>query len=364
MTFLSHQACLVQPGFHLNQSVVHDNDAESSRGFSRQAQSGGGMAFVKWFGALLCVAIAQAAGAQTYPSKLVKLVNPYAAGGPFDLVAREVAKPLGEILGQQVVIENRPGGGATLGADYVAKSAPDGYTLLLSSSPSHIIMPAMMNPPPYEGINDFTPVAMIATVPNLIVVKPSLPVNSFQSLIEYAKANPGKLSYGSPGNGSIGHLATETLKQLAGVDMVHVPYKGAAPAVTDLLGGQIDLAMLNISAVLQHIKSGKMRAIAMATRKRSGLLPDVPTIDESGFRGYDAGTWYGVFGPARLPRNIVNTLHQALAKVMSSPQIKARLQEQQGAEVTMLGPDEFAAHLQKEQGELVRIIRSINLKAD
>ena len=322
------------------------------------------MAFIKWLGVMLCIAIAQTASAQTYPSKLIKLVNPYAAGGPFDLVAREVAKPLGEILGEQIIIENRPGGGATLGADYVAKSAADGYTLLLSSSPSHIIMPAMMKSVPYAGLNDFTPVAMIATVPNLIVVRPSLPVTSLQSLIEYAKANPGKLSYGSPGNGSIGHLATEMLMQLAGINMVHVPYKGAAPAAIDLLGGQIDVAMLNISAVLQHIKSGKMRAIAMATKKRSGLLPDLPTIDESGFRGYDAGTWYGVFGPAHLPRNIVDTLHQALAKVMNSPQIRAKLRDQQGAEVTMLGPDEFAAHLHKEQSELVRIIKAINLKVE
>ena len=316
--------------------------------------------------ALALAAVAQGAAAQTaaYPSRLIKLVNPYAAGGPFDLVAREVAKPLSEALGQQIVIENRPGAGATLGADYVARSAPDGYTLLLSGSPSHIIVPAMMSAPPYDGIKDFTPIAMIATVPNLIVVKPSLPVNSFRTLIDHARANPGKLSYGSPGNGSIGHLAIELLKQMSGMNMVHVPYKGAAPAVADLLGGQIDLAMLNISAALPHIKSGKMRAVAIGTRKRSELLPDLPTIDESGFRGYDAGTWYGVFAPALLPRPIVNAVYLGLAKVMTSPQIRTRLQEQQGAEVTLLAPDEFLAHLQKEHGELVSIIKSIGLKAE
>lgn len=318
----------------------------------------------KWIGALLCAAVAPAAAAQTYPSKFIKLVNPYAAGGPFDLVAREVAKPLGDALGQQVVIENRPGGGATIGAEYVAKSAPDGYILLLSGSPSHVIVPAMQTNPLYDGIRDFTPIAMIATVPNLIVVKPSLPVNSFKTLVEYAKANPGKLSYGSPGNGSIGHLATELLKGMVGMDMVHVPYKGAAPAVVDLLGGQVDLAMLNISAVLPHVKSGKLRAIANATKKRSELLPDLPTIDESGVRGYDAGTWYGIFGPARLPLPIVSTLYQAIAKVMSSPEIKTRLQQQQGAEVTVLAPKEFTAHLQAEQVELVRIIKAVGLKAE
>jgi tripartite-type tricarboxylate transporter receptor subunit TctC len=327
-------------------------------------RKGNHMHTVKWAAAIACLAVIQGASAQSYPSKPIKLVNPYAAGGPFDLVGREVAKPLAETLGQQIIIENRPGGGATLGAAYVAKTEPDGYTLLLSGSPSHIIVPAMMSPPPYDGIKDFTAIAMIATVPNLIVVKPSLPVNSFQSLIAYAKANPGKLSYGSPGNGSIGHLATEMLKQMAGIFMVHIPYKGAAPAVADLLGGQIDLAMLNISAVMPHIKSGKMRPIAMATRKRAELLPDLPTIDESGFRGYDAGTWYGVFGPAGLPRPVTNTVYQALAKVMSSPQMKARLQAQQGAEVTVMSPDELLKHLQREHKELVGIIKSIGLKAE
>jgi len=322
------------------------------------------MKLLHWTGVLTLAVMAQGAAAQPYPNKVIKLVNPYAAGGPFDLVAREVAKPLGDVLGQQIVIENRPGGGATLGADVVAKSPPDGYTLLLTGSPSQIIVPAMMSQPPYDGIKDFTPIAMIATVPNLIVAKPSLPVNSLKSLIDYAKAHPGKISYGSPGNGSIGHLSIELLKKLAGIDMVHVPYKGAAPAVADLLGGQIDIAMLNISAVLPHIKSGKMRAIVMGTRKRAELLPDLPTIEEAGFQGYDAGTWYGVFGPAHLPQPIVNTVYQGLAKVMASPEVKKRLQDQQGAEVTVLAPQAFASHLQHERGELVPLIKSIGLKAE
>ena len=322
------------------------------------------MKLPQWAATMAFAVIAQGAMAQAYPSKLIRLVNPYAAGGPFDLVAREVAKPLSDVLGQQIVIDNRPGGGATLGADVVAKAAPDGYTLLLSGSPSHVIVPAMMNPPPYEGIKDFTSIAMIATVPNLIIAKPALPANSMKSLIDYAKANPGRISYGSPGNGSIGHLSIELLKKLAGIDMVHVPYKGAAPAVVDLLGGQIDIAMLNISVVLPHIKSGKMRAIAMGTRKRAELLPDLPTIEEGGFKGYDAGTWYGIFGPARLPQPIVNTLYQGIAKVMNSAEIKRRLQDQQGAEVTVLAPEAFAAHLQHERDELVPLIKSIGLKAE
>ena len=317
-----------------------------------------------WAAGLAFAVFAQGALAQAYPTKIIRLVNPYAAGGPFDIVARELAKPLADLLGQQILIDNRPGGGATLGADVVAKAAPDGYTLLLSGSPSHIIVPAMMNPAPYDGIRDFTPIAMIATVPNLILAKPSLPITSLKSLIDYAKANPGKLSYGSPGNGSIGHLSIELLKKLAGIDMVHVPYKGAAPAVTDLLGGQIDLAMLNISVVLPHVKSGKMRAVVMGTIKRAELLPDLPTIEEGGFKGYDAGTWYGIFGPARLPQPIVNTLYPAIAKVMATADIKRRLQDQQGADVTLLAPDAFTVHLQHERDELVPLIKAAGLKAE
>ena len=263
-----------------------------------------------------------------------------------------------------MIIENRPGGGATIGPDYVAKSPADGYTILLSGSPSHIIVPAMQSRPAYDGIRDFTPICMIVTVPNVIVVRPSLPVRSFQELIAYAKAQPGKLTYGTPGNGSIGHLAMELLKGRAGVNMVHVPYKGAAPAVVDLLGGQIDVGMLNTSAVLPHIKSGKLRAIAIATKKRSQTLPDLASVDESGLRGYDAGTWYGLFGPANLPRPIVNTLYQAVSKVMSSPELKARLLQTQGAEETLLGPDELLARMQEERVQLVQIIKSIGLKID
>jgi tripartite-type tricarboxylate transporter receptor subunit TctC len=299
---------------------------------------------------------------QTYPSKFIRLVNPYAAGGPLDALAREVTRPLSELLGQQFVLDNRPGGGSTVGADLVAKAAPDGYTLLLSGSPSHVILPAMMRVP-YHGLKDFTPIAMFATIPNLIVAKQGLPVTSLQSLIDHAKANPGKLSYGSPGNGSIGHLSTELLKKLAGINLVHVPYKGGGPAAVDVLGGHIDLAMLNLSAVLPHIQAGKLRAIAMGTKKRAEQLPDLPTIEEAGFRGYDAGTWYGLFGPAKMPRAIVNTLHSNLVKAMTTPGIKGRLQ-QQSAEITLMAPDVLAKHLERERDELVPLIKSIGLSSN
>lgn len=307
------------------------------------------------------LALPAAFAQQAYPTKFIRLVNPYAAGGPLDALAREVMRPLSELLGQQFVLDNRPGGGSTVGADLVAKAAADGYTLLLSGSPSHVILPAMMRVP-YDGIKDFTPVAMFATIPNLIVARQGLPVTTLQSLIDYAKANPGKLSYGSPGNGSIGHLSTELLKKLAGINLVHVPYKGGAPAAVDVLGGHIDLAMLNLTAVLPHLQAGKLRAVAMGTKKRAQQLPDLPTIEEAGFRGYDAGTWYGLFGPAKMPRSIVSLLHANLVKAMNTPGIKGRLQ-QQSAEITLMTPDALAQHLEGERNALVPLIKSIGLSS-
>lgn len=302
--------------------------------------------------------------AQAYPTQVIRLINPYAAGGPADLLAREIATGLSEALGQQIIIENKPGAGSTIGADFVAKARPDGYTLLLSGAPSHIIVPAMQAKPLYDGINDFTPVCMFVTVPNVIVANPGRPYSTLAELIEYAKANPGRVTYGSAGNGSIGHLATELLGRRAGVSMVHVPYKGAAPVVADLLGGQIDLAVLQVSAVMPQIKAGRLRAVAIATRQRSQMLPDLPSVHESGFTGFDAGTWWGIFGPANLPRPIVGTLHQAMTKVMSSAELRARLLQQQGAEVTLRGPDELAAQLREDYSTLTGLIKSAGLKME
>ena len=310
----------------------------------------------------LVVAASAVCAQSTYPTKFIRLVNPYPAGGPLDVLAREMMKPMSEQLGQQFVLDNRPGAGATLGADIVAKAAPDGYTLLLSGSPSHVIVPAMMRVP-YDGIRDFAPIAMFATIANLMVAKAGLPVTNLQSVIDHAKANPGKITYGSPGNGSIGHLATELLKKLAAINLVHVPYKGGGPAAVDVMGGHIDLAFVNITAVLPHIQAGRVRAVVMGTRKRSELLPDLPTVEESGFRGYDAGTWYGVFAPTKTPRAIVNTLHTNLVKAMATPGIKGRLQ-QQGADITLMTPDALTKHLAREYDELVPLIKSIGLTAN
>ena len=319
---------------------------------------------LRLFALLAAALLAAPLAAQVYPSQAVKLVNPYAAGGPVDLVAREVAKGLTDVLGQPVVIENKPGGGATIGAEFVARAKPDGYTLLASGSPSLIITPAIQAKPAYDGLRDFTPVCTFATVPYMIVANPALPVASVRELIEYARSRPGKLTFGTPGSGSIGHLAGELFNRMAGVSLVHVPYKGGAPAVTDTLGGQIDLAIVNSSAVLPQVRAGKLRALGIATARRSEAAPDIPTVEESGLPGWRAETWYGLFGPANLPGSIVNVLYQATAKVMASPALKARLQQTQGADVTMQGPGELAARLREEQAQLVPVIKSLGLKID
>ena len=313
---------------------------------------------------ILVVLFSLIAKGQSYPSQPIRLVNPYPPGGPVDLLAREVTKGLAEVLGQPIVIENKPGGGASIGADFVAKARPDGYTLLVSSSPSHIITPALQAKPLYDGIKDFTPVCTFATVPYVIASNPALPVASVRELIEYAKTRPGKLTYGSPGPGSIGHLAGELFNRMAGVSLVHVPYKGGAPAATDLLGGQIDVAIVNSSAVLAQVRAGRLRALGIATARRSEGAPEIPTVEESGLAGFRAETWYGFFGPANLPPSVSDTLYKATARVMASPELKARLQQTQGADVTMQGPEELAARLQEEKSRLTEVIRSLGLKMD
>ena len=305
-----------------------------------------------------------AANAQGYPVKPIRLVNPYAAGGPGEFLAREIAVPLAALLGQPVIVDSKPGAGATLGAEFVSKAVPDGYTLLIGGAPSQIISPAMQAKPAYDGIADFTPICMVVTAPNVLVARSNLPAQSFGELVELAKQAPTKFSYGSAGQGSIGHLAMEQLRGLTAMELLHVPYKGAAPVMVDLMSGQIDTAMVNLSAALPLIRAGKLRAIAMATQRRSAALPELATIDEAGVRGYDAGTWWALFGPAKLPRAITTTVHQAMTKVVAQPAVRERLLQQHGAEVTLLGPDDLLTHLRKEHAELSKLIRTLGLRME
>lgn len=318
-----------------------------------------------WFcvSIVLWLGISSAVG-QTYPTKPIRLINPYAAGGPGELLAREIALPLGAALGQQIIIESRPGAGATLGADLVAKSAPDGYTLLMAGAPGQIISPAMQTKPAYDGVTDFAPICMFVTVPNILVARSTLPARTFGEFAALAKKTPAKLTYGSAGQGSIGHIAMEQLRSQVDLDLLHVPYKGAAPVMVDLMSGQIDTAVVNLAAALPHVKAGKLLSIAMATKQRSAALPELATIEEGGVRGYDAGTWWALFGPANMPRAIVVNLYQAMIKVMAIPELRTRLFQQQGAEVTLLDPDALVAHMRREQAELGRLIRALGLKME
>ena len=247
------------------------------------------------------LATATLSHAQSYPSSPIMLVNPYAAGGPADVLARPLASAMGDSLGQQVVILNKPGAATAIAAQHVARAPADGYTLLLSTASAHIVTPALTPKIGYDGIRDFAFVAMIASVPNVLVVRSTLPVNDVEALIALAKQKPGTLNYGSVGNGSQPHLAAEMFQQMTGTKLNHIPYKGAAPATTDLLSGQIDLAFLNAPVLLPHIASGKLRALAATTMKRAEQLPDVPTLDEVGLKGFDVATWYGITAPAGTP---------------------------------------------------------------
>jgi len=312
--------------------------------------------------ALAIAMIASAAYGQDYPSKPITLVNPYAAGGPADLLARTVAAGMNDLLGQQVVILNKPGGATAIGAAFVAAAAPDGYTLLIAGASSHIVTP-VLSKVTYDGIKDFAPVAMVANVPNVLVVRASLPVKSVPELVALAKSRPAALNYGSVGNGSQPHLAAEMFKQMASVNFTHIPYKGAAPAITDLLAEQIDLAFLNAPPLLQHIQSGKLTALAVTTLKRARQLADVPTLDELGLRGFDVATWYGITAPAATPKPVVEKLTAVISKVLTSPDVVAKLTSQ-GAEIFLLPAKEFADYLQADAGRLTRLIKSANIQAE
>ncbi len=306
--------------------------------------------------------IASAAYGQDYPSKPITLVNPYAAGGPADLLARTVATGMSDLLGQQIVILNKPGGATAIGAAHVAGAAPDGYTLLIAGASSHIVTPALSKLT-YDGIKDFSPVAMVANVPNVLVVRASLPVKTVPELIALAKSKPAAFNYGSVGNGSQPHLAAEMFKQMAGVNFTHIPYKGAAPAITDLLAEQIDLAFLNAPPLLQHIQSGRLRALAVTTMKRARQLPDVPTLDELGLAGFDISTWYGITAPAATPQPVVEKLTAVISKVLTSSDVSAKLTSQ-GAEIFLLPPKEFADYLQADAVRLTKLIKSANIQAE
>jgi tripartite-type tricarboxylate transporter receptor subunit TctC len=300
---------------------------------------------------------------QAYPSKPIRFVVPYPAGGPLDTVARLLGQKVAESAGQPVVIDNKPGAGGNIGADSVAKSAPDGYTILMGAVATHAINPTLYASMPYDAIRDFAPVTQVASTPNVLVVNPSVPAASVRDFIAYAKANPGKLNFGSGSTGSAGHLAGELFKTMAGVDMTHVPYKGAAPAMNDLIGGQIQLMFDNLASSLAQVRAGRIKALAVTTSKRSALAPELPTIAESGLPGFDISTWFGIFVPANTPREAVDRLHAEFTRALAAPDVREKMLNL-GAEPVGSRPEEFAAYIRSESDKYARVIKASGAKAD
>ena len=313
---------------------------------------------------VLLLVAAPFAIAQPFPSRSVKFVVPASAGGATDNVARSLAARLTEIWGQPVVVENRPGATQIIGAEHVAKSAPDGYTLLVSEAATWVITPHFRKDLPFDGMRAFTPVTVLVRFPWVIAVHSSVPAATFQELVAYARAKPGTLSYGSFGLGSSGHISVDYLKKLLGIDILHVPYKGAAPAVADLLTGQIQMMMVTPLLVEPHARTGKLRLLAAVTRERIPRLPDLPTVSESGVPGYEAGTWFALVGPAGMPRHVTNLLYAEVKRVMNEPAFKDRYVEKQWFEVVANTPDEFAAYLKSEYDRWEKVIKLSGVKLE
>jgi tripartite-type tricarboxylate transporter receptor subunit TctC len=309
--------------------------------------------------AFLLAFFASLAHAQ-YPNRPVKLVVPFPPAGATDIVGRIVAQKLGEQMGQSVVVENKPGAGGSIGSDLVAKSAPDSYTLLMATSSTHSIGPVLQKLP-YDPLKDFAPITHVANVPNVLVVSPVLPVTSVQELIAYAKARPGQLNFASSGVGTIVHLNGELFKMLAGVDLVHVPYKGTALSIPDVANGSVAMLFDSLASVQPHIRSGRVRPIAVNAQKRTALLPEVPTLAEAGMPAFDRYTWFGMFAPAGTPRNIVARVNAEVATALKAPDLLERFAAA-GAEAVGSTPEQFVERIKSDAAKWAEVIKAANVK--
>ncbi len=304
-----------------------------------------------------------AQGTAGYPSKPIKIIVPFPPAGTTDILARAVANELSKAFGQAVSVENRAGAGGNLGSDVVAKAAPDGYTLLVGAVSPQAINVSLYPNMPYDVMRDFEHVTLIAAVPNLLEVHPSVPVKTVKELIEYAKARPGKLAYASSGSGTSIHLSAELFKTMTGVEMLHIPYKGSAPAVADLIAGQVQLMFDNLPSSLQQVKAGKLRAIAVTSARRSPVLPDIPTIAESGLPGYEASSWFGMHAPAKTSRDIVNRLHAMVARSLRTPEMMERLTSQ-GADPVGNTPEQFTEFVRAEIAKWAKVVKASGAKLE
>ncbi len=301
--------------------------------------------------------------AQDYPNRAIRIVVPFTAAGPTDNNARLVGQKLTEAWGQPVVVENRPAAGGVPGTELVAKAAPDGYTLLAANPGPLTIAPSLVPNLPYDSSRDFAPVILVTITSSVIALHPSVPIGSVGELITYSKAHPGKLNYGSPGVGTVGHLTIELLQSMAGIRMTHVPYKGIAPATTDFLAGRLDVLQLSVPTSLPLLKAGKIKAIGVTGRKRSALLPDMPTIDEAGLSGFEAFNWNGLFAPAGTPREIVAKLYNEISRRALSAEMREQLVAQ-GFEIAGYGPGEYAAFIKAEIAKWAGVIRAAGVKVE
>lgn len=315
-------------------------------------------------GALVLAAVVGVACAQDYPSKPVRLVIGFPPGGSNDIVARILAPKLTELLGAQVVVENRPGANATIGTEYVARSAPDGYTLTLASVSPLVISPFTYSKLPYDTVNDFTAITTVAMTPEAVSVHPALPVRSLKELIALARSKPGKLDFASSGNGGLPHLTIELLKTIAKIDVLHVPYKGAGPALTDVLGGHVPGFIIDFPVVYPHIKGGRLRGLVVTSENRNPLLPDLPTSGEQGFPKLLSVNWFAVMAPVKTPRPIVEKLHAALVKAATSPDVKERFTAVGVETMTIKSPDAFASFLKEELVRWGKLAKESGARAD
>lgn len=311
----------------------------------------------------LLASVATVATAQSYPSKAVRVIVPFPPGAGVDIVTRAVSGRLGEALGQQLVIDNRAGAGGIVGAEVAAKAPPDGYTLLMGTAGMLTVVPHLNSRLPYSPERDFAPVSLVASVPSMLVVHPSLPVKSVKDLIALARAKPGVLNYASTGNGTLPHLAAEFFKSQAKVNMVHVAYKGSAPAITDLLSGQVEVFFGNMLSVIPHVRSKRLRALAVTSLKPQAVAKDVPTMAESGFPGFEAGTWFGLLAPAGTPGNIIARLHTDVVKTVHLPDVQERLAGQ-GATTIGNTPEQFAAYIRSESAKWAKVLKASGVRAD
>jgi len=315
------------------------------------------------FAGLTTLTCAGAAWAQTFPTKPVRIVVPFPPGGPSDFAARSVSQHLPQFIGQPVIVDNRTGGAGITGTDAVAKSPPDGHTLLVTTVGVMVIAPYLFNNLPYDPFRDFIPVTNLVSGPSVLVVHPSVPVRTVQELIAFARAQPGKLTYGSTGPGQISHLNGELFKSLAEVDILHVPYKGAAPLLPELIGGQISMNFSTAIDGINLMRAGRLRALAVTSPQRLAVMPEVPTMDEAGLKGYDVSNWNGLWAPAKTPHDVVERLHREICKAMDFADVRERVAAQ-GNMVVCDTPVEFAAYIRKEAVKWSKVIRDARIKLD